>query len=61
MIGRKYCYFHDDASEMIELRNAATSKVGRMRATPSRVGEWTSRPIEATEDLRQGLAEAFDQ
>ena len=43
------------------MRTEAASRGGKAKALPNRVGSWTTRPIETTEDLRLGLAEAFYQ
>lgn len=56
-----YCISHSTRPDAIERKSAGSRVGGKLRAKPNRVGAWTSRPIETTEDLRIGLAEAFDQ
>jgi hypothetical protein len=59
--GDRFCINHSTDPRIIQKKAAACRKGGRIRTKPDRVGEWTSRSIETTEDLRIGLAEAFDQ
>lgn len=56
-----YCISHSTRPDAIERKSAGSRVGGKLRAKPNRVGAWTSRSIETTEDLRIGLSEAFDQ
>jgi hypothetical protein len=56
--GRKLCYPHDEST--LEIRAARAVKSGRAKAYPEAIGDWTSRTIDTTEELRIGLATAFN-
>jgi hypothetical protein len=58
LAGRNYCYFHDESTA--EARSARSAKGGRARLYPEAIGDWTSRTIDTTEDLRIGMATAFN-
>jgi hypothetical protein len=56
------CYIsHTSDKRYKEKKAHGSRKGGRVKSHPDRVGEWTSRSIETTEDLWQGLSEEFDQ